>query len=116
MTLEDIAELCHEANRIYCRSIGDNSQVPWSEAPEWQRDSAIKGVVFDHDNPGTTPEMLHESWGAQKIADGWVYGPVKDAEKKTHPCLVPYDQLPPEQQAKDALFKTIIMVCKRLPI
>ena len=41
----------------------------------------------------------------QKLDDGWKYGPVKDAEKKEHPCLVPFEQLPKEQQAKDYLFR-----------
>lgn len=29
MTVEDIARVCHEVNRAYCRSIGDDSQVSW---------------------------------------------------------------------------------------
>jgi len=40
----------------------------------------------------------------QKRDDGWVYGEVKDPERKTHPCMVPYDDLPIEQRAKDTLF------------
>ena len=38
------------------------------------------------------------------VADGWVYGIVKDPESKTHPCLVPYQDLPAEQRIKDSLF------------
>ena len=26
----------------------------------------------------------------QKTDEGWVWGPFKDAEKKTHPCMVPF--------------------------
>jgi hypothetical protein len=52
-------------------------------------------------NPGRTPEDSHQLWMAQKLADGWVYGPVKDREKKTHPDLVPFDQLPEIEQRKD---------------
>jgi hypothetical protein len=33
---------------------------------------------------------------------------VKDPEKKEHPCFVPYESLPAEQQAKDHLFKGIV--------
>lgn len=33
-----------------------------------------------------------------------MYGEVKDAEKKTHPCIMSYDALPPEQRTKDHLF------------
>ena len=30
----DIAQICHAANRAYCQLLGDNSQLPWSEAPD----------------------------------------------------------------------------------
>ena len=46
-----------------------------------------------------------------KIADGWVYGKIKDAELKTHPCCVPYEQLPVEQRAKDYIFRAIVKTC-----
>lgn len=38
-------------------------------------------------------------------ADGWKYGPNKDFERKEHPCLVPYNELPEIQQRKDAVFR-----------
>ena len=108
MYIEDIARICHEANRALCESQGDTSQPSWNEAPDWQRKSALQGVSMHLSNPEATPEMSHESWLAQKEADGWKYGPVKDADKKEHPCFVPYDQLPVEQQAKDYLFRGIV--------
>src|SRR5687767_7990464 len=101
MTIEQIARVCHEANRAYCESIGDFSQLGWVEAPEWQRESARMGVHAILINPTMTPEQSHESWLVQKAADGWTYGPTKDPGAKTHPCFVPYDQLPEEQQKKD---------------
>jgi len=93
--------------RAYCATIGDNSQPSWSEAPEWQRTRAVNGVKFHLDNPSAKPSHSHESWLAEKEADGWKYGPVKDAEKKEHPCFVPYGELPDDQKAKDYLFKAI---------
>jgi hypothetical protein len=45
---------------------------------------------------------------AEKLAAGWEYGPVKDAEAKRHPCLVPFNQLPREQQAKDYIFRAVV--------
>jgi hypothetical protein len=109
--IEDIARVCHEANRAYCLEMGDASQVPWNEAPTWQRDSARLGVQLHLAND-VGPEGSHESWMAQKIADGWQYGPDKDAEKKLHPCLVPFEQLPFEQQFKDRLFHGIVHIFK----
>ena len=105
-TIEACARAAHEANRAYCIAIGDNSQQPWDEAPEWQRTSARNGVVGVIN--GNTPEQSHESWLAEKRATGWSYGPVKDPEKRTHPCFVPYDELPPEQRGKDELYVAVV--------
>lgn len=108
MNVELIAEVCHEANRVYCKSIGDNSQTTWDNAPEWQRKSAITGVQYHLDNPNSKPEDSHNSWLREKEADGWKYGPVKNVETKEHPCYVPYSELPVEQQKKDALFIAVV--------
>ncbi len=46
--------------------------------------------------------------GAEKLAAGWTYGPAKDPEAKRHPCLVPFAELPANQQAKDRLFFAVV--------
>lgn len=107
MDHEAIAKVCHEANRAYCQTIGDDSQPVWESAPQWQRDSAINGVAFTHANPDAPPSASHDSWLAEKKATGWKYGAVKNPEAKEHPCFVSYEQLPPEQRAKDALFQGV---------
>ncbi|MDE6374018.1 MAG: Ryanodine receptor Ryr [Clostridia bacterium] len=43
----------------------------------------------------------HEVWSAGKIADGWIYGEEIDADKKTHPSLVEYEQLSEAQKDYD---------------
>ena len=103
-----VARKCHEMNRAYCSAIGDDSQVCWEDAPQWQRDSAINGVIFHMQNPDRTPEQSHINWLAEKIATGWKFGPVKDVYKKEHPCCLPYEQLPMEQRLKDVLFITVV--------
>lgn len=111
----DIARVLHEVNRTYCRLIGDDSQEEWERAPYWQVESAIAGVMNLLDNPGGTPLDSHNSWLRHKVADGWVYGDTKDPEKKTHPCIVPYDQLPEEQRYKYELFHVVgRMLIKKL--
>ncbi len=106
--IEHCASICHEVNKAYCESIGDNSQPFWADAPQWAKDSAMNGVRFHLENPYAGPSGSHENWLKDKEADGWKYGPVKDPEKKEHPCFVPYDQLPKEQQVKDALFVAVV--------
>lgn len=106
--VDEIARLCHEVNRVYCENTGDYTQPHWPDAPEWQKESARSGVRFHLNNHDASPSASHDNWLKDKEADGWKYGPVKDPEKKEHPCFVPYDQLPPEQRMKDYLFRAVV--------
>ena len=107
MHINNIARVCHEANRALQLIQDDPHPSPhWVSAPGWQRASAIDGVIAAQN--GATPEELHQSWCDFKEADGWVYGHAKDEAVKTHPCLVPYLDLPAEQITKDHLFAAIV--------
>ncbi len=112
MTVQDIAKVVHEANRAYCQTIGDDSQVPWDNAPDWQRSSAVDGIEGILSGRIAHPEQSHESWLAEKQRTGWTYGPVKNAETKEHPCFVPYAELPANQRVKDAIFFGIVRACE----
>jgi hypothetical protein len=107
LTFTEIAEVAHEVNRAYCESLGDFSQVPWKDAPNWQKVSAIQGVIEYVVTPDLKPADLHKAWMDLKLSSGWAYGPFKCEDCKTHPCLVPYEELPVEQQAKDYLFGAV---------
>ena len=112
---ETIARVCHEVNRAICEAAGDGSQAPWEQAEQWQRDSAIKGVRFALENPDATPEQQHQAWCDDKLDAGWVYGLEKDAEAKTHPCLVRYGALPFDQRVKDHAFRAVVSAMAGLP-
>lgn len=107
--VERCAEAAHEVNRAYCAALGDTSQLPWDEAPDWQRDSARNGARSvlaggsEH-----SPEKAHKEWLAQKLAEGWTYGIVKDPVAKTHPCCLPYEELHVSQRAKDYIFIEVV--------
>lgn len=102
--IELIAKACHEINRAYCASIGDHSHLPWESTPENIKASARNGVLNIFINPSMQPGDTHQSWLEFKRQDGWTYGPEKDLEKKTHPCMVPYDELSQVDKTKDYLF------------
>lgn len=104
--IEAAARAAHETNRAWCIAHGDTSQAAWDDAADWQRNSALEGIqgVLR----GNTPEAQHDDWCNSKLRDGWVWGSVKDPTEKTHPCLVPYDALPAEQKAKDAIYIAVV--------
>jgi len=108
MTVEGIARVAHEVNRAYCAALGDHSQLPWEQAPEWQRLSAINGVEFHRAHPEASASASHDAWLAEKRQAGWRYGPVKDEGKKEHPCVCAFDDLPTAQKAKDFLFRGVV--------
>jgi len=66
-----------------------------------QLESLIDGVEFMLLHPDISPEENHDNWMRAKVAQGWVYGEVKDFEKKTHPDLVPFEELPDIEKRKD---------------
>ncbi len=59
-------------------------------------------------------ENTHEVWSAGRIKDGWTYGTVRDDEKKQHPCLVPYEELPESEKEYDrnTSFETLKLIVK----
>jgi hypothetical protein len=109
LLIDTVAQICHEANAELCRAVNnDHTQPSWDDAPGWQRASARLGVEFHLSHPDASPAASHESWMAQKQKEGWTYGLFKNPEAKEHPCMVPFEDLPPEQQMKDHLFRGIV--------
>lgn len=113
MNVKNIAMVAHQINKAFCESVGDTSQVNWNEAPDNIKQSAIDGVIFHLENDAE-PKDIHDNWMRFKVKDGWTYGEVKDFEKKTHPCLVEYEKLAPEQRSKDYIFKAVVDSLKSL--
>lgn len=110
--ITEIAKVCHEANRAFCQTMGDDSQPTWEDAPEWQKTSAQNGVQFHldqlQDGKEPEPSASHNNWMAEKEAAGWTYGEEKNPDKKEHPCMMPYDMLPVQQRQKDYIFGAIV--------
>lgn len=56
----------------------------------------------------------HDVWAQSRIREGWTYGEMRDDEKKCHPCLVPYEQLPESEKDydRDTSMETLKLVIK----
>lgn len=107
----------------------ERSLAPWPElAPdlrETNRDQAARYVTalecigarivtslsVDHRTRTLPPETVealarieHERWRRLKFSQGWTRGEPgtkQDPERKTHPLLCPYDELPGDEKEKD---------------
>ena len=44
---------------------------------------------------------VHDVWAETRFSQGWTYGKERDDEKKTHPCLIPYEELPDNEKEYD---------------
>lgn len=112
LSVEEIARIAHEANRELQR-IQNDPTIPvagyWDEIGTELQDSiciGVMGVLM-----GNSPQQSHELWIDTKKSQGWVHGPVKSETHKTHPLLVPYNELDESAQLKDALFSAIVKAC-----
>ena len=46
-------------------------------------------------------ENIHEVWAKSRMDEGWTYGNERNDRKKTHPCLIPYSELPEIEKEYD---------------
>lgn len=109
MTAEEIARVCHEANRAVTQIVADVPVQPnWDCADADMKTSSVNGVAFALNNPNATAEQQHEAWCVERRAQGWVFGEKKDPIAKTHPALRPFAELPLGTRQKDAVFRAIV--------
>lgn len=119
--LYDLMRLLHSVNKAICDSLGDYSQPTWDDISssvmitsssyqdhQGNVKSIYNSIEFIKSNPDCDAGAFHQNWCDFMQSRGWKYGPVKDSEKKEHPCLVQFKDLPQEQITKDAVFMTIV--------
>jgi len=46
-------------------------------------------------------EHVHDKWAQERIAQGWTLGPERNDQRKEHPSLVPYNELPELEKVFD---------------
>ena len=74
-------------------------------------------IVLTKELEELTEEMarnVHDVWAAGRLNDGWTYGPTRDDQAKTNPCLVDYSNLPESEKAydRDTAIQTLKLILK----
>jgi hypothetical protein len=103
-----VARVVHDAVRSWQGANNQPPSPPWSRAPKWMKDSTMAAVTYRLANPGAPNSAQHELWVNEKQSAGWKRGKIKDGVKKTHPLMIPYDELPMVERRKDALVSGVI--------
>ncbi len=104
-----IAAAIHGATR--CLGRPDGQEIPaWDDLTGSQRDKAVCAVCELLDSPPRTHQECHDLWARLMTSDGWTHGPSYDFEARTHPCLVPFDELTEAEQIKDKIWASLIEV------
>ena len=110
MKNEQIARITHEADRIIRASMGQVlSGWDRHEAglkTEWRaKVGSLKG------SDRITPQMRHDLWIQDMITAGWTQGTSVDSEKKTHPSICSYEDLPEQVHLLDDVFVILVETC-----
>lgn len=103
------APIVHETLGVWSAANRQPRYPAWEIAPDWMKEATYESVTFVLDHPGSSDSLHHDQWMQKKIEDGWVWGPVKDGDKKTHPMLVAFEDLPIFERKKDALVKALVL-------
>lgn len=64
----------------------------------------------------TTDEERHDKWVRKHESEGWQFGDTFDSALKTHPNLVPWDQLPKPVQSKARIFDLMSKLGRELEL
>lgn len=109
-TEAQVAEVCHNTvaalQVIQERDGGTSPSGPWASEPPERKRIVIEAVRLVRQ--GVMPRELHAAWVREMAALGWVYGPVKDPVRKTHPNMRDYRDLDRFQRDKDKVVVAVV--------
>lgn len=99
-----ICRIVHATN-IALQAV-DGDEMPSEPWDSWPRQATTLAGVLRVLN-GLTAKENHENWVAEMTARGWQLG-AKDPDKKLHPCLVPWEELPAAYRRRARVFEALV--------
>lgn len=110
------AVFVYEAARLEA-IISERSIIPrpWREREEEFKSQFIEVVDKQCSGNGfSSAEEAHNSWLRDYERLGWKYGRVYDPDKKVHPDMVPFNELPKSERDKDEIFLRLCAVAEMM--
>jgi hypothetical protein len=98
----DLPESLKQSNRRFAESVRLKLAALGAELQPLGDDPPPGDLAIDESTLEELAREEHERWMHDLEVDGWLATDgQKDAERKLHPLLVDWDQLPPQEQEKD---------------
>ena len=110
-SLSKVARIIHSLVREYNFLVyGENypNSAKWKDLSEEFTISLKNAIINESNRPSISNQLSHSRWMRDRKNQGWKYSEVLDREKKLHPNLVPYKDLPNSEKFKDFLFKNLV--------
>jgi hypothetical protein len=94
------------------RMLGESQldQAMFDDAQRARRVEALKKCAAE----STSDSDRHEAWIRMHVDDGWVYGEQFDPKAKTHPNLMPWEDLPDSTRSKAKIFDIVAKTALKL--
>jgi hypothetical protein len=113
--LERQAIFVYEGARL--QAVAANAPVvpePWPQRDQKFRTQFLNVIkMMMSEDRKSSPAELHDDWVKSYEEMGWKYGPKRSVILKEHPDMVPFDQLEPHEQDKDAVFVALCELARR---
>jgi hypothetical protein len=108
------AQIAYKLDQAYQVAISGESRPNWHELKPEDRKNITDRAIYYLTDPNAVVSSLHERWAHTKYSEGWSYAPQFSEEKKHHPMLVSYADLPLSRRVGDTLFMQTIQTLSRL--
>lgn len=102
-----IARVAHEAVRAFAAANGE-FKSSWEHLDLASQDRIIRGVEALAESPFRTPAENHANWLDDMDEAGWTWGEKHDAELKTHPAFMQFDDLPETFRRRNEIFLAVV--------
>lgn len=108
------AQIAHKLDVAYAAAVYGENKPGWHQLPAEDRKHISDRVVYYLTDPNAVVSSLHEKWAYSKLSSGWSYGKEFNEEKKQHPLLISYSELPLTRRVADTLFMQTVQTLSRL--